>query len=411
MDTIPETALETVAVKQCHEELKVLLLAVVRCRRHEQEMAAEFSKLLAQAVALGVFDLATEIAGRHPVCLVADDQIPLVRLAEPLLQFLIPGKHVKPGYQPVVVIERIARTRRVDHVAGEDVELETKFLAELVLPLLDQASWCHNQTPLKVAACNQFSDQQPGHDRLSRTRIIRQQKTQRLAHQHFTVNRRDLVRQGINETGVDCEIGIEQMSKRDPVRLRNESQHFGVTVKRPLPAACLDIQACLVVAVERGFRNAPIRLSVCQIDRLIADPFDGQDSDRLPRNHTLDRGTGLDVLKNGHCRISRALPRHMRTHSVPIDRVLRRIAFQVSVELECAADFAVSQLPFRLRGCCHPRRQPSSVSWHHCQFQAARTGTAVTPVSFNRRNSPLALHRRSLRLPSARPRPFRRGQQ
>ena len=40
VDAVAKAALEAVAVEQRHEELEVLFLAVVRCRRHEQEMTA-----------------------------------------------------------------------------------------------------------------------------------------------------------------------------------------------------------------------------------------------------------------------------------------------------------------------------------------------------------------------------------
>ncbi len=41
MDAVAESALEPVAVEQRHEKLEVLLLAVVRRRRHQQKMPSE----------------------------------------------------------------------------------------------------------------------------------------------------------------------------------------------------------------------------------------------------------------------------------------------------------------------------------------------------------------------------------
>ena len=46
---VAEPALEAVAVEQRHEELEVLFLAVVRRRRHQQEVAGERREQLRRA--------------------------------------------------------------------------------------------------------------------------------------------------------------------------------------------------------------------------------------------------------------------------------------------------------------------------------------------------------------------------
>ena len=71
MDAVAELALEAVGVEQRHEELEVLLLAVVRRRGHQQEVAGERPSELAELVALGLLDLAAEEVRRHLVRLVA----------------------------------------------------------------------------------------------------------------------------------------------------------------------------------------------------------------------------------------------------------------------------------------------------------------------------------------------------
>ena len=57
MDTVAEAALEAVPVEQGQEELEVLLLAVVRRRRHQQEVAGQAREELPQAVPFRVLDL------------------------------------------------------------------------------------------------------------------------------------------------------------------------------------------------------------------------------------------------------------------------------------------------------------------------------------------------------------------
>src|SRR3546814_21003704 len=104
-------------------------------------------------------DLA-EVGGRHAVGLVADDQVPLLRCRELLLEFLVPGQDVEADDQAVPVIERIAGARGLDHVSGQDVELEIELLAELVLPLLAKATGRHHQAAVEIAAGCQLLDRQ-----------------------------------------------------------------------------------------------------------------------------------------------------------------------------------------------------------------------------------------------------------
>ena len=58
MDSIAEASFKAVAVQERHEQLEVFLLAVVRRRRHEQEVAGKSREQLAEPVALRRLDLA-----------------------------------------------------------------------------------------------------------------------------------------------------------------------------------------------------------------------------------------------------------------------------------------------------------------------------------------------------------------
>ena len=70
-------ALEAVAVEQREEELEVLLLAAVRGRGHQQEVAGDVAELLAELEALGLLELAAEVVGAHAVGLVDDHEVPV----------------------------------------------------------------------------------------------------------------------------------------------------------------------------------------------------------------------------------------------------------------------------------------------------------------------------------------------
>ena len=60
---------------------------------------------------------------------------------------------------------------------------------------------------------------QPRHDGLACAGVVGQQEAQRLARQHGFVDGRDLVRQRVDERGVDRQNGIEEMRKADAMRL------------------------------------------------------------------------------------------------------------------------------------------------------------------------------------------------
>ena len=67
---------------------------------------------------------------------------------------------VEPGDQQGLLGERVAAARGLDHVLGEDLEVQAELLPQLVLPLLDQAARGDDQAPLNVAADHQLLDQQ-----------------------------------------------------------------------------------------------------------------------------------------------------------------------------------------------------------------------------------------------------------
>ena len=103
-----------------------------------------------------------------------------------------------------------------------------------------------------------------------------------------------------HRTGMNGEVRVEMMRKRDPVRFGDQTQQCAVPVERPVPTARLDAQAGFVIAIERGLRNTAARLPIDQVDRLIADPVDRDDLNRMAGNDSSDHGTGLDILKKGH---------------------------------------------------------------------------------------------------------------
>ena len=62
---------------------------------------------------------------------------------------------------------------------------------------------------MEVAARDQFLYEQAGHDGFARTGVIGQQKTKRLTWQHRFIDRRDLMRQWLDDGCVNCQDRIE----------------------------------------------------------------------------------------------------------------------------------------------------------------------------------------------------------
>ena len=199
-----------------------------------------------------------------------------------------------------MIVERVSGPGCLDHVPGEDVELQTELLAELILPLLDQAARGNDQTAFEITAGDQLLDQQAGHDRLAGARVICQQEPQRLAREHLAVDRRDLVRQGLDQAGVDGEVGVEEVRQLDPVGLGHQPEQSAVGVEGPGVAAGFNGQAMLIIAIERGLGHGPAGDAVDEVDGLLAYPVYGDDFDGLAGDNTLNNCPIFQVLKNGH---------------------------------------------------------------------------------------------------------------
>src|SRR5688500_15467965 len=71
-----EAALKAVGIQQGQKELEIFFLAVVRRGCHQQEVAGKGAEQLAEAVALGIFNLAAKEGRGKLMGFIADHQIP-----------------------------------------------------------------------------------------------------------------------------------------------------------------------------------------------------------------------------------------------------------------------------------------------------------------------------------------------
>ena len=198
MDPLPEAPFEAVRIQQAHEELKILLLAVVRSRGHQQEVMRQPARQRPELIAPGVSDLLTEEACRHAVRFVAHDEVPFRRRLEPGLQVVVARQHVETGDQARPFGERIAGGGGLDLLPAQNLEPEVELVRQLVLPLLDQAAGGDDQAAFETAPDEELLDQETGHHRFAGAGIVGEKKAQRLAVQYGAVDRRQLVRERLD---------------------------------------------------------------------------------------------------------------------------------------------------------------------------------------------------------------------
>ena len=299
--TIAEAALKAVAVEQRQEQLKILLLAVVGRGGHQQEVPRQGREQLPEFVAPGVFDLAAKEGRGEFMRLVTDHQVPAaVRGLELLLHVLVARQLVQAGNDEVIFQEPVAGARRFQLVVGQDVKGQLKAPVEFVLPLFGQAAGADDEAALQIAADDQLLDEQPRHDGLAGARVVGQQETQRLARQHRLVDRRDLVRERIDEGRVHGEHRVEQMRQADAMRFGHEPEQMAVAVKAP-GAALLDHgKARFVVAIQQLVGDPAGRVLVGEFQRLGAKPLDTDDGDEAIREDAAHGGVGLEVFERAH---------------------------------------------------------------------------------------------------------------
>ena len=165
-----------VRVDECHEELKVLLFAIVGGGSDHKQVAGAPGDQLSQMVSLGVMNLASPDRSRHLVRLVHDHEVP-VGLLDVLLQILIAAHLVQPGDDQGHFLQGIAGAGGGDTVVGQDLEGQLKSQEQFVLPLLGEVAGTDDQAALQVATQHQLLDEKASHDGLARTWVIGQEET------------------------------------------------------------------------------------------------------------------------------------------------------------------------------------------------------------------------------------------
>ena len=172
--------------------------------------------------------LVSLIPCRHPVCLVHDDQVPvgLPEAGQDLgaLGQIQRGDHLLLLH-PLVDTELIADVAPLQHQ-----ELLVELLLEFALPLKRQVGRADDENPFDEAPQLEFADEQAGHDRLARPRIVGQQEAHAGELQEMLVDRLKLVRQRVHARDGKTEVGIEFVGNAEPIGLQGDPEKPPVTI-------------------------------------------------------------------------------------------------------------------------------------------------------------------------------------
>ena len=108
---------KSVVIDQAHPELEVLVFAVVRCGRHQQEVPRDLrtTEQLAERVSLRLGELLAEVVRGELVCLIDDDEVPMRPFGLELrLPVFLARELIEPRNEEVVLYERISSLRGLD---------------------------------------------------------------------------------------------------------------------------------------------------------------------------------------------------------------------------------------------------------------------------------------------------------
>ncbi len=115
------------------------------------------------------------------------------------------------------------------HVAAsEDLELLVEFLLQLALPLEREIGRTDDEHAIGQAAQLQLADKQPSHDGLAGAGVIGEQKADLGDFEQIVVDRLQLVRQRIDPTDRQAEIGVEFVGDAEGVGLQTQPYQVAV---------------------------------------------------------------------------------------------------------------------------------------------------------------------------------------
>ena len=253
-----------VPIEKLEEEREVLRVPLMWRRGQQQHVVRRVPQQLTQPVTLTLVRL---VAGRHPVRLVYDDEVP-VRLAQSRQDVLALGQ-IERGHHlrllhPLVHAELGAQVAALHHQ-----ERLVELLLQFPLPLEREIRRGDDQDAFGKAPQLQLAEQQTGHDRLACPSIVSQQESHARQLQQVVVNRLQLVRQRVDARDRQPEIRIEFPRESERVGLKSQSEQLSVAV-----VSETTVKNCQSGQFSGSERDPPesLRLRTDQTERPVAQP-------------------------------------------------------------------------------------------------------------------------------------------
>ena len=131
-------------------------------------------------------------------------------------------------------------------------------------------------------------------------RVVGQQEPQRLTRQHRLVDRRDLVRERIDEGGVHGEHRVEQMRQANAMGFGHQPEQMAVAIKAPGAALLDHVKARFVVAIQQLVGDPARRVLVGQLQCLGAKPLHTDDGDEALREDAAHGSVRVEVFECAH---------------------------------------------------------------------------------------------------------------
>ena len=169
------------------------------------------------------------------------------------------------------------------------VERETELLGHFVLPLLDEAAGRNDQAPFEIAADQQLLDEEARHDRLASAGVVGEQEAQWLAWKHLAIDGGDLMRQRLDLRRRDRDVGVEEISQTNAVRLGREAQQSAVGVEPIGSARLYEFKADLLAPHDEPLVDAAVDTKY-DVERIRAE---------LGDLHNLCEARGIEAAKAG----------------------------------------------------------------------------------------------------------------
>ncbi len=299
VDAVAKLAVEAVGVEQREEQLEVLLLAVVRRGRHQQEMARLRPELFGQLEAARLLQFVTEEVGGELVRLVEHDEIPASG-AELLLQVFVARHLVEPNDEVINVLKRIAARGGCFQVVCKDAEFQTELLEHFLAPLIDQAAGGDDDNAPCVGPHDEFADVKARHDGLARARVVSENKPQWLTRQHGFVNSGDLMRERLHIRGVDGHHRVEQKGEINALGLDGELERLAIAIERPGTLGGGNGDVGFISPIEQTFLERAVGRFIKDLHRAVGNRHNGNYAPNAGGVKTGERKAGCDGFEGDH---------------------------------------------------------------------------------------------------------------